>query len=140
MNEVDYSHAAMIPGPVRRRGVADGLARQREVGVDIVSHDIPLAKIVGAVMRAKPSAVSFEASNPRHAHEWTVWQEVDVPDDKVLIPGVIDSTTNFIEHPELVTQRIATFAGYGKMDPDICYAKLRVLAEGAAIASSRLWG
>ena len=103
-------------------------------------HDIPLAKIVGAVMRAKPSAVSFEASNPRHAHEWTVWREVDVPDDKVLIPGVIDSTTNFIEHPELVAQRIATFAGYGKMDPDICYAKLRVLAEGAAIASSRLWG
>ena len=66
-------------------------------------HDIPLAKIVGAVMRAKPSAVSFE-------------------------------------HPELVAQRIGTFAGYGKMDPDICYAKLRVLAEGAAIASSRLWG
>ena len=160
MNGVDYSHAAMIPGPVRRRGVADGLARQREVGVDIVSHDIPLAKIVGAVMRAKPSAVSFEASNPRHAHEQTVWREVDVPDDKVLIPGVIDSTTNFIEHPELVAQRIATFAGivgrervlagvdcgfgtfagYGKMDPDICYAKLRALAEGAAIASSRLWG
>ena len=123
-------------------------------------HDIPLAKILGAVMRAKPTAVSFEASNPRHAHEWTVWAEADIPGDKVLIPGVIDSTTNFIEHPELVAQRIATFAaivgrervlagvdcgfgtfaGYGKMDPDICYAKLRALAEGAAIASERLWG
>ena len=123
-------------------------------------HDIPLAKILGAVMRAKPRAVSFEASNPRHAHEWTVWREAGVPGDKVLIPGMIDSTTNFIEHPELVAQRIGTFAdivgrervlagvdcgfgtfaGYGKMDPDICSAKLRALAEGAAIASKRLWG
>ena len=104
-------------------------------------------------------AVSFEASNPRHAHEWTVWRDAAIPGDKVLLPGVVDSTTNFVEHPELVAQRIeqfaaivgrervlagsdcgfGTFAGYGKMDPGIVYAKLRAQAEGAAIASARLW-
>jgi 5-methyltetrahydropteroyltriglutamate--homocysteine methyltransferase len=123
-------------------------------------HDIPLEKILSIVMSAKPSAVSFEASNPRHAHEWKVWRDAAIPDDKVLIPGVIDSTTNFVEHPELVAQRIeqfaaivgrervlagsdcgfGTFAGYGKMDPGIVYKKLRAQADGAAIASGRLWG
>jgi len=100
-----------------------------------------------------------EAANPRHAHEWTVWQETRLPDDKILIPGVIDTSTNYVEHPELVAERICrfadivgrerviagtdcgfgTFAGYGKLDPDISFKKLAAMAEGAAIASKRLW-
>lgn len=122
-------------------------------------HDIPVSKIMPILLRAKPCAVSFEASNPRHAHEWTEWRDAKVPGDKVLIPGVLDSTSNFVEHPELVAQRIetfaaivgrervlagsdcgfGTFAGYGKLDPDIVFEKLRAQAEGAAIASRRLW-
>ena len=121
--------------------------------------DIPLDAIYDVVMKAKPQAISFEAANPRHAHEWAVFQERGVPEDKVLIPGVIDSVSNFVEHPKLVAERIcrfadivgrervlagadcgfATFAGFGKIDPAICYAKLRTLAEGAAMASDRLW-
>ena len=121
--------------------------------------DIELDKIYDVVMKAKPQAISFEAANPRHAHEWTVFTERGVPEDKVLIPGVIDSVSNFVEHPALVAERIcrfadivgrdrvlagadcgfATFAGFGKIDSHICYAKLRTLAEGAAIASERLW-
>ena len=123
-------------------------------------HDIAVTKILPILLRAKPSAISFEASNPRHAHEWVHWRDAKIPDDKALIPGVLDSTSNFVEHPELVAQRIetfaaivgrervlagsdcgfGTFAGFGKMDPEIVFAKLRVQAEGAAIASSRLWG
>ena len=122
-------------------------------------HDIPVTKIMSILLKAKPSAILFEASNPRHAHEWVDWRDADVPDDKVLIPGVLDSTSNFVEHPELVAQRIetfaaivgrervlagsdcgfGTFAGFGKMDPDIVFQKLRAQAEGAAIASERLW-
>ena len=122
-------------------------------------HDIAVEKILPIVLKAKPQALQFEASNPRHAHEWVAWRDAKLSDDKVLIPGVLDSTTNFVEHPELVAQRIeqfaaivgrervlagtdcgfGTFAGYGKMDPGIVYAKLRAMAEGAAIASSRLW-
>ena len=122
-------------------------------------HDIALEKIMRIVLQAKPQAISFEASNPRHAHEWTVWRDAKLPDDKVLMPGVIDSSTNFVEHPELVAQRIGkfadivgrerviagtdcgfgTFAGYSKVDPDIAYKKLKSLVEGAAIASQRLW-
>ncbi len=122
--------------------------------------DIPVAKIMPIILRAKPSAIQFEASNPRHAHEWKDWRGADLPDDKILIPGVLDSTSNFVEHPELVAQRIetfaaivgrerviagsdcgfGTFAGYGKMDPDIVFRKLEAQAEGAAIASERLWG
>ncbi len=121
--------------------------------------DVELDKIYDVVMKAKPQAISFEAANPRHAHEWTVFAERGVPEDKVLIPGVIDSVSNFVEHPALVAERIcrfadivgrervlagadcgfATFAGFGKIDPKICYAKLRTLAEGAALASERLW-
>ena len=121
--------------------------------------DIDLAKIYDVVMKAKPQAISFEAANPRHAHEWSVFAERGVPEDKVLMPGVIDSVSNYVEHPELVAERIcrfadivgrervlagadcgfATFAGFGKIDPKICYAKLRTLAEGAEIASKRLW-
>ena len=122
-------------------------------------HDIALEKIMRIVLKAKPQAVSFEASNPRHAHEWKVWRDAKIPQDKVLMPGVIDSSTNFVEHPELVAQRIerftdivgrervlastdcgfGTFAGYGKVDPDIAYKKLKSLVDGAAIATRRLW-
>ncbi len=121
--------------------------------------DIPLAKIAGVLVRAKPQAISFEAANPRHAHEWPVWGEIDLPEDKVLIPGVIDTCTNYIEHPELVAERIcrfadivgrervlagtdcglSTFTRYGHVIADIGYEKLQALAEGAAIASRRLW-
>ena len=121
--------------------------------------DIPVEKILHVVTRAKPQAISFEASNPRHAHEWRKWRDADIPEDKVLMPGVIDSVTNFIDHPEGVAERIckfadivgrervlagsdcgfATFAGFGKVDSEIAYAKLGTLAEGARIASQTLW-
>ena len=123
-------------------------------------HDIPFAKVAPILVKAKPMALVVEAANPRHAHEWTVWQETKLPDDKVLIPGVLDTSTNYVEHPELVAERICrfadiigrerviagsdcgfgTFAGYGKLDPDISFKKLRAMAEGAEIASRRLWG
>lgn len=122
-------------------------------------HDVDLAEVIDIVLAAKPQAIQFEASNPRHQHEWTIWADADIPDDKILIPGTLDTTTNFIEHPELVAQRIeryaaivgkerviagtdcgfGTFAGFGAIHPDIAYAKLRSLAEGARIASERLW-
>ena len=122
-------------------------------------HDIALEKVLGIILRAKPAAICFEAANPRHAHEWTVWKSAAVPDDKILIPGLLTSTSNYVEHPELVAQRIeqfadivgrerviagtdcgfGTFAGIGKMDADISYKKLAALVEGAAIASRRLW-
>jgi 5-methyltetrahydropteroyltriglutamate--homocysteine methyltransferase len=120
--------------------------------------DIGLEKIIHLVLRAKPAIILFEASNPRHAHEWTVWRDAAIPGDKILVPGVLDTTTNFIEHPELVAERICrfaaivgpdrvlagtdcgfgTWAGFGPIDPDICWAKLRSLAEGASLASKRL--
>jgi 5-methyltetrahydropteroyltriglutamate--homocysteine methyltransferase len=122
-------------------------------------HDIALEKILSIVLGAKPAGVLFEAANPRHEHEWTVWHEAAIPGDKVLIPGLLDTSTNYVEHPELVAQRIGrytdivgrervlagtdcgfgTFAGYGKMDPEISYKKLEALVAGAAIASKRLW-
>jgi 5-methyltetrahydropteroyltriglutamate--homocysteine methyltransferase len=118
-------------------------------------RDIPLSAIIGVVLKAKPRTLLFEAANPRHAHEWKVWQETRIPDDVVLAPGVISSTTNYIEHPEVVAERIgkftrivgaerviagsdcgfATFAGYGLIDPDIAWAKLRTLVEGASLAA-----
>lgn len=123
------------------------------------THDVPLEAILDVVLRAKPQAIQFEASNPRHQHEWQIWTEAGIPDDKVLIPGLLDTTTNFVEHPELIAERIerfanrvgrerviagtdcgfGTFAGFGKVHPDIAYAKLNSLAEGARIASERLW-
>lgn len=123
------------------------------------NHDIPLRDIFDVVLAAKPAAVSFEAANPRHEHEWLLFEEVKLPDGKVLIPGVIDSTTNYVEHPELVAQRIkryadlvgresviagtdcgfATFANRTPIHPDITWAKLAALAEGASIASASLW-
>ena len=121
--------------------------------------DVALERILPIILRAAPRALLFEAANPRHAHEWTVWQENKIPDDYVLIPGVIDSTTNFVEHPQLVAERIerfanivgaariiagtdcgfATFAGFGAVDGEIAWAKLASLVEGAAIASARLY-
>ncbi|NWF71044.1 MAG: cobalamin-independent methionine synthase II family protein [Chloroflexi bacterium] len=122
-------------------------------------HDVELREIIDIVLSAKPQAIQFEAANPRHQHEWKIWAEAKIPDDKILIPGVLDSTTNFIEHPELIAERIerfaaivgrervmagtdcgfGTFAGFGKVHPDIAYAKLGALAEGAHIATERLW-
>jgi 5-methyltetrahydropteroyltriglutamate--homocysteine methyltransferase len=122
-------------------------------------HDIAFAKVAPILVRAKPQALVVEAANPRHAHEWTVWQETKLPDDKILIPGVVDTSTNYVEHPELVAERICrfadivgrerviagsdcgfgTFAGYGKLDPDISFKKLAAMADGARIASQRLW-
>ncbi len=121
--------------------------------------DIPLADIVDLVLRVHAGAISVESANPRHAHEWTVWEKVELPPGKVLIPGVISHNTNAVEHPELVAQRIETFARlvgkenviagadcgfaqgafYRRVHPSIMWAKLRALAEGARIASARLW-
>jgi len=123
-------------------------------------HDIAFLKVAPILVKAKPQALVVEAANPRHAHEWAVWQETRLPDDKILVPGVLDTSTNYVEHPELVAERICrfadvvgrerviagsdcgfgTFAGYGKLDPDISFKKLHAMAEGAAIASRRLWG
>ncbi len=120
--------------------------------------DIALSKVLPAILQAKPRALLFEASNPRHAHEWVDWRNVDLPDDYVLIPGLIDSTTNFVEHPELVAERLmrfvdivgpdrvlagtdcgfATFAGFGAVDSAIVWLKLGALSEGAGIVSDRL--
>ncbi len=122
-------------------------------------RDIPLKNIIGEVLKARPAALSFEGANPRHEHEWNVFEEVKLPAGKVIIPGVLDSTTNFIEHPELVAQRLeryasvvgreniiagtdcgfATFSGSLTVDPDITWAKLASMVEGAQIASGRLW-
>jgi 5-methyltetrahydropteroyltriglutamate--homocysteine methyltransferase len=125
------------------------------------THDLPVTKIIDIAFKARPQAISIEAANPRHDHEWEDLKEVDIPDDKILIPGVIDSTTNFVEHPRLVAQRIcqyanivgrerviagadcgfATFAFVNNaVAPSIVWAKLSALAEGARIATSRLWG
>ena len=125
------------------------------------THDLPVTKIIDIAFKAKLQAISIEAANPRHEHEWEDLKSVKIPDDKILIPGVIDSTTNFVEHPKLVAQRIGHYAdlvgrdrviagvdcGFGtavREEPmvadSIVWAKLRALAEGAAIASERLWG
>jgi 5-methyltetrahydropteroyltriglutamate--homocysteine methyltransferase len=123
-------------------------------------HDVPMERLLPIVMQAKPQGLLFEAANPRHAHEWAVFKHGRVPQDKVLIPGILATTTNDIEHPELVAERIqrfadivgrerviagtdcgfGTFAGFGPVEPDIAYLKLGALVEGARIASRRLWG
>jgi 5-methyltetrahydropteroyltriglutamate--homocysteine methyltransferase len=123
-------------------------------------HDIPMERLLPIVLKAKPQGLLFEAANPRHAHEWVVFKEARIPDDKILIPGVLSSTTNYVEHPMLVAERIehfadivgrdrviagtdcgfGTFAGFGPVEPDIAYMKLRSLVEGAQIASRRLAG
>jgi 5-methyltetrahydropteroyltriglutamate--homocysteine methyltransferase len=123
-------------------------------------HDVPLERLLPVVARARIGGLLIEGANPRHAHEWAVFRDFRVPEDWIVIPGVISSTTNYIEHPLLVAERIGryvdllgrerviagsdcgfgTFAGFGPVDPDVTYLKLRSLAEGAAIASRRLWG
>src|SRR5262245_24037598 len=122
-------------------------------------HDVPLADIIDVVFTARTTGISFEASNPRHAHEWRVFEQVKLPDDKVLIPGVLDSTTNFIEHPDLVAERIGRYArlvgrehvvagtdcgfgtwvGQAAVVPDIVWAKLASMAEGARRASKEFF-
>ena len=121
--------------------------------------DVPLADVIDLVFAARPSGISFEAANPRHAHEWRLFERAKLPAGKVIIPGVIDSTTNFIEHPELVAERIARYArlvgrdnviagtdcgfgtwvGQAAVDPDVAWAKLATLAEGARLASREFW-
>jgi 5-methyltetrahydropteroyltriglutamate--homocysteine methyltransferase len=123
------------------------------------THDVPLATILPLLFRARPTGLMIEGANPRHEHEWEIWRTHPLPDDKILIAGVIDTSTNFVEHPELVAQRLSrfagvigrerliagtdcglgTFAGYGPVDAGIGWEKLRSLVEGAELASSRLW-
>jgi 5-methyltetrahydropteroyltriglutamate--homocysteine methyltransferase len=122
-------------------------------------RDVPLADIVDLVMGVRAQAILFEAANSRHAHEWKVFEKVRLPEGKVLIPGVIESMSNRIEHPELIAQRIVkfaelvgrenviagsdcgfgTFVGVALVEPEIAWAKLAVLAEGARLASQELW-
>jgi 5-methyltetrahydropteroyltriglutamate--homocysteine methyltransferase len=122
-------------------------------------HDVPMERLLPIVLKAKPRGLLFEAANPRHSHEWTVFRDTRIPEDKILIPGVLATTTNYIEHPQLVAERLerfahivgrervmagtdcgfGTFAGFGPVEPDIAYLKLRALVEGAQLASRRLW-
>jgi 5-methyltetrahydropteroyltriglutamate--homocysteine methyltransferase len=123
-------------------------------------HDMPCAKIFPIALKAKPMAFLIEAANPRHEHEWEAWTTIKLPQDKVLVPGVIASSSNYVEHPEVVAQRIVryanvvgrerviagsdcgfgTFAGFGAVYPTFCWMKLRSLSEGAKLASRKLWG
>lgn len=120
-------------------------------------HDIPVERIMDVILRARPATILFEAANPRHEHEWTVWRDARIPDHKVLAPGLIDTCSNYVEHPELIAQRLqrfigivgaervvastdcgfGTFAGYGKIDPAVTWKKLRGLREGADLAMAR---
>jgi 5-methyltetrahydropteroyltriglutamate--homocysteine methyltransferase len=121
-------------------------------------HDIPLERVIDIILKARPATILFEAANPRHEHEWKVWADTKIPDGKKLAPGVIDTCSNYVEHPELVAQRIerfvqivgadrviastdcgfGTFAGYGKIDPAVTWKKLRALRQGADIATDRM--
>ena len=123
-------------------------------------HDVPMERLLPVVLKAKPAGLLFEAANPRHAHEWAVFRDARIPEDKILIPGVLTTTTNYIEHPLLVAERIerfahivgrerviagtdcgfGTFAGFGPVEPDIAYLKLAAMVEGARLASQKLWG
>lgn len=123
------------------------------------TRDVPLKDIIDIALAARPAAISFEAANPRHAHEWNLWETRRLPEGKLLIPGVIDSCTNYVEHPELVAQRIVqfaklvgrenviagvdcgfgTFVGSANVDPEIAWVKLGSLVEGARLASKLLW-
>ncbi len=122
-------------------------------------YDVPLRDLIGALLRARPAALVLEGANPRHAHEWQVFEEVKLPEGKLLVLGVLDTTTNFIEHPELIAQRLvrvahlvgrervmagtdcgfATFAGMHIVDPRIAWAKMQAMVEGARLASQQLW-
>ena len=120
--------------------------------------DIPLERVLGVILRARPATILFEAANARHEHEWTVWAAAKIPEEKVLAPGLIDTRSNCVEHPELIAQRLerfvgivgiervvastdcgfGTFAGYGKIDPGVTWKKLRALRAGADLAAARL--
>jgi 5-methyltetrahydropteroyltriglutamate--homocysteine methyltransferase len=149
---LDYALAAVPPDQVRMHlcwGNYEGPHH----------YDVPLVDILDIVFAGRAGGVSFEAANPRHAHEWRVFESVRVPDGKVIVPGVIDSTTNFVEHPALIAERISRYArlvgrenviagtdcgfgtwvGQAAVDPDIVWAKLASLAEGARLASRELW-
>ena len=122
-------------------------------------RDVPLAEIIDVVFAARPATISFEAANPRHAHEWTLFERVKLPEGKIIIPGVIESKSNFIEHPELIAQRIARYAnlvgrdnviagsdcgfgtwvGQAAVDPDVVWAKLAAMTEGARLATKQFW-
>jgi 5-methyltetrahydropteroyltriglutamate--homocysteine methyltransferase len=122
--------------------------------------DVPLAEIIDIAFSARPATISFEAANPRHAHEWSLFERVKLPEGKIIIPGVIESKSNFIEHPELIAQRIARYAnlvgrdnviagsdcgfgtwvGQAAVDPDVVWAKLSAMAEGARLATKQFWG
>ncbi len=124
------------------------------------TRDIPLTKVLPTLLKVKPMGLLIEGANPRHEHEWEVFKDHKLPADKVLVPGVLDTTTNFVEHPELVAQRIVRyallvgrervmagtdcgfghFAGFGAVHPQICWAKMQSLAEGARLATRKLWG
>ena len=123
------------------------------------TRDVPMERILPSVLGIKAGALSFEGANPRHAHEWRVFKDIKLPEDKVIIPGVLDSSTNYVEHPDLVAERLlryadlvgrerviagsdcgfSTFAGFGVVDPDIVWMKLGAMAEGARRASAVLW-
>jgi 5-methyltetrahydropteroyltriglutamate--homocysteine methyltransferase len=118
-----------------------------------------MEQLLPAVLKAKAQGLLFEAANPRHAHEWVVFRDTEIPADKILIPGVLSSTSNYVEHPLLVAERLCrfadlvgrerviagtdcgfgTFAGFGPVDPDIAFMKFAAMVEGARIASDRLW-
>jgi 5-methyltetrahydropteroyltriglutamate--homocysteine methyltransferase len=122
-------------------------------------RDVPLRDIIDLIVKVRPAGISLEAANPRHEHEWQVFTDYKLPAGKVIIPGVLDSTSNYIEHPELIAQRLcrfaevvgrenviagtdcgfATFAGFLTVDPQITWAKFAAMAEGARIASEQLW-
>ena len=123
------------------------------------THDIPLLRVLPLLFKAKPMALLIEGANPRHEHEWEIWKTYRLPSEKILVPGVLDSSCNFVEHPELIAQRLSrfaenvgrerviagtdcgfgTFAGFGPVHPSVCWLKMRSLAEGAALASKKLW-
>ena len=123
------------------------------------THDIPLVRVLPLLFKAKPMALLIEGANPRHEHEWEIWKTYRLPSEKILVPGVLDSSCNFVEHPELIAQRLVrfaenvgrerviagtdcgfgTFAGFGPVHPSVCWLKMRSLAEGAALASKKLW-
>jgi hypothetical protein len=119
------------------------------------THDLPLKHVIDLMLRVKAGAYSVEAANPRHEHEWKIWKEAKLPEGKILIPGVVSHASNVVEHPELVADRILLYAGLVgrenviagtdcgmgmRVHPQIAWAKLKALSEGAALATSELWG
>jgi 5-methyltetrahydropteroyltriglutamate--homocysteine methyltransferase len=165
LSESDFIKRAAFHAEVLNHAL-DGVAPDR-VRVHICwgnyegphTHDIDFAKIANIILGIRAQGIALEAANPRHAHEWAVWNDIKLPDDKILLPGVIDTSTNYVEHPALVAERIVRFAeivgrerviansdcgfgtaaGTGKLDPEIVFLKLGALADGARLASEQLW-